>query len=213
MQRRWRWKQCHGAATVFRWGQTLLAHDWTTSPSCVYNTMVKKLDGQDILNVRENLPAGSSEQLQAIMTAGRAIHAAVATLDAAVADRIGVPRNDLRCLHLLKYGPVSAGEIAARTGLTSGSVTALIDRLEAGGYVERQRSTADRRSVAIAMSDCRAQDFKAIGTEIEQAIQDCFGDRTPAEIAAAGAALGMFAAVLEQCAERLNAAPKSADAR
>lgn len=175
--------------------------------------MVKKLDGQDILNVRENLPAGSSEQLQAIMTAGRAIHAAVATLDAAVADRIGVPRNDLRCLHLLKYGPVSAGEIAARTGLTSGSVTALIDRLEAGGYVERQRSTADRRSVAIAMSDCRAQDFKAIGTEIEQAIQDCFGDRTPAEIAAAGAALGMFAAVLEQCAERLNAAPKSADAR
>lgn len=199
--------------SLHRWGQTLPAHDWTTSPYCVYNTMVKKLDGQDILNASEDSPADSSEQLQAIMTAGRAIHAAVTTLDAAVADRIGVPRNDLRCLHLLKYGPVSAGQIAARTGLTSGSVTAMIDRLEAGGYVERQRSTADRRSVAIAMSDCRARDFEAIGMEIEQSIQDCFGDRTPAEIAAAGAALGMFAAVLEQCAERLNASPKSADAR
>lgn len=162
--------------------------------------MVKKLDGQDKLD--ENAP------LQAILNAGREIHAAFNTLDAVVADRLGVHRNDLRCLFLLKYGPVTAGEIAAKTGLTSGSVTALIDRLEASGYVERQRSTADRRSVEIVMSERRASEFQAIGEEIEQAIRDHFGDRAPEEIAAAGTALGMFAQVLNQYAERSDAYAK-----
>ena len=138
------------------------------------------------------------------MVAGREIHAAVNALDAVVAARIGVQRNDLRCLHLLKYGPVTAGEVAARTGLTSGSVTALIDRLEAGGHVERQRSTADRRSVKIVMSECRAREFRAIGDQIEQSIRDYFADSTPDEIAIAGTMLGIFAQALGECAERFD---------
>nr|WP_310524842.1 MarR family transcriptional regulator [Polymorphobacter sp.] len=157
---------------------------------------MKKLDGQDTL--------AKTEHLQAIMTAGRAIHGAVIALDAIVADRLGVHRNDLRCLHLLKSGPATAGEVAARTGLTSGSVTALLDRLEAGGHIERQRSTSDRRSVEIAMTECRLRELEALSTEIEAVIRDHFGHQPAGEIAEAGKALGSFAEALGQCAERLE---------
>ena len=45
------------------------------------------------------------------------------------------------------------GWLGAQLGLTSPSTTALIDRLEAGGHVVRQRSSADRRKVEIRVSD------------------------------------------------------------
>lgn len=139
------------------------------------------------------------------MTAGRAIHGAVIALDAVLADRLGVHRNDLRCLHLLRSGPATAGEVAAGTGLTSGSVTALLDRLEAGGHIERHRSTADRRSVEIAMTECRLRELQALSARIEAAIRDHFGDRPASEIADAGKALGLFAEALGECAARLGA--------
>ena len=56
----------------------------------------------------------------------------------AVAQRFDLHTTDLECLDLIYLrGRVSAGELAQATGLTSGAVTALIDRLEKAGYVFR----------------------------------------------------------------------------
>jgi len=67
-----------------------------------------------------------------------------------VAARFGLNTTDLECLDLIQLqGRVSAGELAAATGLTSGAVTALIDRLERAGYVERVDDPADRRRVLV----------------------------------------------------------------
>lgn len=67
-----------------------------------------------------------------------------------VATRFGLNTTDLECLDLIQLqGRVSAGELAAATGLTSGAVTALIDRLERAGYVERVDDPADRRRVLV----------------------------------------------------------------
>lgn len=67
-----------------------------------------------------------------------------------VATRFGLNTTDLECLDLIQLqGRVSAGELAATTGLTSGAVTALIDRLARAGYVERVDDPADRRRVLV----------------------------------------------------------------
>jgi DNA-binding MarR family transcriptional regulator len=63
-----------------------------------------------------------------------------------VAARFGLNTSDLECLDLIYLrGHASAGELARATGLTSGAVTALIDRLERAGYVERIDDPTDRR--------------------------------------------------------------------
>lgn len=67
-----------------------------------------------------------------------------------VAARFGLNTTDLECLDLIQLeGKVSAGRLATATGLTSGATTALIDRLERAGYVERFDDPADRRRVLV----------------------------------------------------------------
>jgi DNA-binding MarR family transcriptional regulator len=72
--------------------------------------------------------------------------------DQAVADALGVNRTDLRCLDVLeREGPVTAGRLAAATGLTTGSITTAIDRLERGGLARRLRDPSDRRRVLVEL--------------------------------------------------------------
>ena len=68
----------------------------------------------------------------------------------AVAERLGLSLTDLRYLQRITEGaPATPGEIAARTGLTTGAVTRVLDRLEQAGYVKRAPNTADRRSLVV----------------------------------------------------------------
>ncbi|WP_402843526.1 MarR family winged helix-turn-helix transcriptional regulator [Microbacterium sp. GXS0129] len=70
----------------------------------------------------------------------------------AVARSVGLNGTDVQAVGLLLgEGPATPGELAARTGLTSGgAVTAMIDRLERAGYVTRSRDESDRRRVIVA---------------------------------------------------------------
>jgi MarR family transcriptional regulator, organic hydroperoxide resistance regulator len=68
----------------------------------------------------------------------------------AVAEYAGLHQTDQECIDLLDWtGPLAAGEIGAHLGLSSGAVTGLIDRLEAGGWVRRERDPQDRRRVVV----------------------------------------------------------------
>ncbi|WP_089175103.1 MarR family transcriptional regulator [Bosea sp. AS-1] len=71
---------------------------------------------------------------------------------AAMAKHFGLHPTDLEVLDLIFLREtVTAGELATATGLTSGSVTALVDRLAARGYVIRRRDEADRRRMLISV--------------------------------------------------------------
>ena len=68
----------------------------------------------------------------------------------AVGERLKMNPTDMECLDFLNLmGPLSAGQLGDLTGLTSGAVTALIDRLERAGYVQRERDAHDRRRVIV----------------------------------------------------------------
>lgn len=61
---------------------------------------------------------------------------------------LGTNRTDGRCLGIIEqYKAMSAGQLANESGLTTGAVTAVLDRLEAAGYVRRFRDTLDRRKI------------------------------------------------------------------
>src|SRR5215467_3191885 len=63
---------------------------------------------------------------------------------------VGVNPTDLGALCLLLlHGPAPAGRLAELTDLTTGAVTAVIDRLEQGGFVRRELDPADRRKVIV----------------------------------------------------------------
>lgn len=67
-----------------------------------------------------------------------------------VAQREGLGPSDGQFLTLLQvHGPMTAGELSARTGLTTGSTTGVIDRLERAGLAHRVRDRQDRRRVIV----------------------------------------------------------------
>jgi DNA-binding MarR family transcriptional regulator len=68
-----------------------------------------------------------------------------------VADRAGISNSDMDCLDfVILEGRVTAGRLAEVTGLTTGAITGVVDRLEQAGFVRRERDADDRRKVFIA---------------------------------------------------------------
>lgn len=86
-----------------------------------------------------------------------------------IADRFGLHTTDLEVLDLIYLrGAASPGELMAATGLTSGSVTALIDRLERRGYVERTAAPGDRRKVVVRVRADAIEPIKTLYAGIEK---------------------------------------------
>ncbi|KMO76936.1 MAG: MarR family transcriptional regulator [Mycolicibacterium rufum] len=93
--------------------------------------------------------------------------------DEAACRALGVGRSDLRALNSLEDGPRSAASLADHLGLSRGSVTALVDRLEAARLVERLPSERDRRSVLVALRDTTwrslAEIYRPLGQRVSAA--------------------------------------------
>lgn len=67
-----------------------------------------------------------------------------------VIKRLNISGNDFISIDLLnELGPMTAGELSKKTGLSTGTITALIDRLEKIGYARREKDPKDRRRVII----------------------------------------------------------------
>ena len=69
----------------------------------------------------------------------------------AVAEQAGISSSDMDCMDfLVMEGRMTAGRLAELTGLTTGAITGVVDRLEKAGFVHRERDDRDRRKVFIA---------------------------------------------------------------
>jgi DNA-binding MarR family transcriptional regulator len=81
----------------------------------------------------------------------------------AVADRLDMTTADFVCLTLLLLeGPCTAGRLAERTGLSTGAITGVVDRLSGQGRVQREVDPADRRRVVVEPVRQRAQDLAEV---------------------------------------------------
>ena len=104
-----------------------------------------------------------AELIREVQAALRGMHNAVDTLSQTVADQLGVNRTDLRCMQMLgQFGPLTAGQLAEASGLTSGAVTSVIDRLEKTGFALRVRDAVDRRRIYVELTPSAGQQLGAI---------------------------------------------------
>ena len=94
--------------------------------------------------------------------ASQAYQRATDGFDDAVGAALGLNPTDLRCLDWLTEGPTSAGDLAEATGLSTAATTTLLDRLEAKGYVRRERSDTDRRRVMAQLTEEGAAKLAAL---------------------------------------------------
>jgi DNA-binding MarR family transcriptional regulator len=78
--------------------------------------------------------------------------------DSAVCDLLGINRTDNTAVDVIdRAGRITAGDLARGLGLTTGAVTALIDRLEKAGYLRRVRDPGDRRRVLVELTPLAKQ--------------------------------------------------------
>jgi DNA-binding MarR family transcriptional regulator len=83
---------------------------------------------------------------------GREFSTAIVMFHEAVGRLMGLSAVERKCIDVLRrLGPVTAGTIGEHTGLTTGAVTGLMDRLEKAGYVRRERDPRDRRKVVVQL--------------------------------------------------------------
>jgi DNA-binding MarR family transcriptional regulator len=129
-------------------------------------------------------------------------------LEAALADHLGLNVTDLRCLeHVVDEPGLTPGRLAELSGLTSGAVTGVLDRLETAGYVERRPDPADRRSVTVAPVESRVAELEAARAPIDRELRSLLAKHEPGErdaivefLAAANAAVGTAATRLRAAA-------------
>ena len=108
----------------------------------------------------------------------------VQAYDDAVGRALGLGPADLRCLDWLADGPKTAGTLATATGLRPAATTALIDRLEAKGLVERVRDEHDRRRVLVRMTDEGTRSTYAMYAPLVDEGAGLFSGHTVAELTA-----------------------------
>ncbi|WMX46508.1 MarR family winged helix-turn-helix transcriptional regulator [Streptomyces roseicoloratus] len=126
---------------------------------------------------REALMAGMQGEARRYM-------ASYALFNQAVADHLRLHPTDVQCLSLLSLEgePVTIGRVAELTGLTTGSATRLVDRLERAGYVRRERDAEDRRRVLVASVPEKAAELAAFWRRLNRAWGELFDAYDDAEI-------------------------------
>ncbi|EFE67840.1 MarR family winged helix-turn-helix transcriptional regulator [Streptomyces viridosporus] len=132
------------------------------------------------------MPESRRSGLMAELTVvSRRSMASQALFNQALADHLGLHPTDLQCLNLLTLegGPVTTGRIAELTGLTTGSATRLVDRLERAGYVVRERDEGDRRRVLVATVPERAAEFGRVWERLGGDWAALFEDLDDSELA------------------------------
>ena len=87
---------------------------------------------------------------RAVKESLRDLGAKLSLLNHSVGSRLDLKDADLECLDLIaRYGPLSPSALARRAGLHPATMTGILDRLERGGWIDRDRDPADRRGVVV----------------------------------------------------------------
>jgi DNA-binding MarR family transcriptional regulator len=147
------------------------------------------------------------QQADAVML-GREFSAAVVLFNEAVGRQLGLGATERKILDILdRTGPVTAGRLAEHSGLTTGAITGIVDRLARAGFAGREPNPDDRRSVIIRvlpsaeLDRLRGQVFAPFG----RAVAAVAAEYSPAELATITSYLRRVTDVLYEHTARLTA--------
>jgi DNA-binding MarR family transcriptional regulator len=149
-----------------------------------------------------------SARLERLTRLGYALHKMLHNFEAArenAAKSSGMHPTDFACIGYLarQTDPVSPKDTIAQLGLTSGSGTALLDRLEKSGYIRRAPNPADRRSLLIVLDrDAAAVPIKAY-ERVAQAYRSATADLSDRDLVAVADFLETFGNITADIAENV----------
>ncbi len=124
-----------------------------------------------------------NELARGILERGREMGTAAIMFHQAVADRLGLNTTDHKCLELVhRAGGATAGDLADWTGLTTGAVTGIIDRLEKAGFVRREEHPTDRRKVVVRVVPERLPEVGRLFTSLAEGMTALCARYTEAEL-------------------------------
>jgi DNA-binding MarR family transcriptional regulator len=120
-------------------------------------------------------PSGRSSRLAELERELRTMGARSVMLSHATASRLGISPADLETMDILSTnGPLTAGRLAELTGLTTGAITGLVDRLERAGFVRRERDANDRRRVIVHLVPDRARKIGRLYQPLARAMAELY---------------------------------------
>jgi DNA-binding MarR family transcriptional regulator len=128
------------------------------------------------------------EQPQVARELGEAVRAyqgSVDDFDRETARLLGINETDLRCLEILlqDVSEATPGQLATRLGLTTGSVTPMLDRLERIGYITRSAHPSDRRKTIVrATAEARRRAGALLAPLVAEGAQELLSHYTAEEI-------------------------------
>lgn len=132
----------------------------------------------------------------------------------AMADHLGLGPTDHKCLELLfRHQGLTGSKLAAMTGLTTGAITGVVNRLERAGYVRRLPDPDDGRRQILQLVAERVDQVSAAFAEFGADNDELIAGMSPAEVAAVRTFLHRANEQLEQRAARLRAETLHAELR
>lgn len=100
-----------------------------------------------------------------------------------VAEKLGLHPRDLQFLNVLELlGPLTPKVLGHYSGLSSGGVTVVLDRLEQGGYIRRQANPKDGRSIMVDIAPAKQRKVKAHYDDIERRFVELLGSSSTQEL-------------------------------
>ena len=133
--------------------------------------------------------------------------ARVVFLHSKVAEVLGIHATDLKALRILGDQSMTSSALGEAIGLGGPAVTALVDRLESGGFVQRQRSATDRRQVFVRAVPERMEEIDRLYASHSERMGDLLDRYTEAEFAAITHFLEQTTEILKQESSTLNDYP------
>jgi DNA-binding MarR family transcriptional regulator len=116
---------------------------------------------------------------------GRELSTMTVLFHSRIAEQMGLSGTDHKCLELVLRAkePLTAGQIAALSGLSTGAVTGVIDRLERRGFVRRVRDPHDRRKVFVEVADFDEAEYLPLFQDAFVLTERVISQFTPEELA------------------------------
>jgi DNA-binding MarR family transcriptional regulator len=125
------------------------------------------------------------EIMGAVIDQSRRMSTRTVVFHAAIAERLGLNPSDHKCADLIcnETGPITAGRLAELTGLSTGAITGVVDRLERAGFVSRVPDPEDRRRVVVACCmERRAADMRHLFIPMMEGMVDLCESYSDAEL-------------------------------
>jgi DNA-binding MarR family transcriptional regulator len=146
---------------------------------------------------------------RAVQESLRDMSAQIALLQQHVGGRLDLRATDVECLDLIsRFGPLSPSALARRAGVHPATMTGILDRLERGGWIARDRDAVDRRGVSVRALRSRAGEVVRMYSGMRAAMDEICAGYTDGDLELLAGFLHRTAEAGRAAAEELAGSPE-----